>query len=147
MGITLVAYSSLSPKKLNAVWKKYKDGFVLEYCGKEYIFYNDISNVYARQNWTILHELGHIVLDHTGCNHEREEAEANFFAKYAIAPPVLIHRIGAKTALDIYEQFDISLEAANYAFIYYKRWEKKHRQGFELTDYEVKLLELFKFSA
>jgi hypothetical protein len=34
--------------------------------GKEIIYYNDMDYKYDRQNFTILHEIGHIVLDHTG---------------------------------------------------------------------------------
>ena len=34
--------------------------------GKEIIYYNDMDYKYDRQNFTILHEIGHIVLDYTG---------------------------------------------------------------------------------
>ena len=109
MGITLVAYSGLSEKKLKKALEVSEDGFFIEIGGREFIFYNDIDRCYERQNWTILHEIGHIVLDHTG-HSEHEEDEANFFAKYAIAPPVLIHKIGAKSVMDVYDAFDISME-------------------------------------
>ena len=108
MKITLIAYSSLSRKKLKTAMEVSEDGFFIEKDGREYIFYNDIDICYERQNWTILHEIGHIVLDHTG-HSEHEEDEANFFAKYAIAPPVLVHKIGAESPQDIYEIFDIKL--------------------------------------
>lgn len=87
MKITLVAYSGLSKKKLKAAFEASEDGFFYEEKGREYIYYNDIDRGYERQNWTILHEIGHIVLDHVG-HGEKEEDEANFFAKYAIAPPL-----------------------------------------------------------
>lgn len=142
MGITIISYSSLSKRKLKAAMKASEDGFFLEIESHEYIFYNDIDRPYERQNWTILHEIGHIVLDHTG-HGDREEAEADFFAKYAIAPPVLIHRIKADSVQDIYEAFDISLEAAEYAFDYYIKWHRRHLAVGKYTAYETALLHLY----
>lgn len=143
MKIILIAYSGLSKKKLKKAMEVSKDGFFIEEDGKEYIYYNDIDRYYERQNWTILHEIGHIVLDHTG-HSEHEEDEANFFAKYAIAPPVLVHKIGAKCPQDIYEAFDISFEAAIYAYEYYCLWKDRYKRINRLTVYEEKLLALYK---
>ena len=143
MKITLIAYSSLSRKKLKTAMEVSEDGFFIEKDGREYIFYNDIDRCYERQNWTILHEIGHIVLDHTG-HSEHEEDEANFFAKYAIAPPVLVHKIGAESPQDIYEIFDISFEAAVYAYEHYCSWRRRFDRIKRLTSYERKLLTLYK---
>ncbi|MCR5847840.1 MAG: ImmA/IrrE family metallo-endopeptidase [Lachnospiraceae bacterium] len=143
MKIILVAYSSLSKKKLRKAKEVSEDGFFIEKNGREYICYNDINRCYQRQNWTILHEIGHIVLDHTG-HSEHEEDEANFFAKYAIAPPVLVHKIGAKSPQDIYEVFDISFEAARYAYDYYCSWRFRFERVKTLTSYEKRLLALYK---
>ena len=143
MGIKLVPYSTLSKKKLTRITKlKEGDGAYVEKDGKEYIYYNDIDRSYERQNMTILHEIGHCVLDHTGDNYEIEEAEANFFAKYAIAPPIIVHKIGAKDSIDIYAAFDISLEAAENAWKYYRQWVKFHRAYGGYTEYEKALLQL-----
>ncbi|MCI1654075.1 MAG: ImmA/IrrE family metallo-endopeptidase [Lachnospiraceae bacterium] len=142
MGITLIPYSGLSKRKLEAVLRVSKDGFFLEIGGHEYICYNDIDRSYERQNWTILHEIGHIILDHAG-HSDREEAEADFFAKYAIAPPVLIHKIKAGSAQDIYDAFDISMEAAEYAFDYYRKWRRWHLAAGKYTKYESALLNLY----
>ena len=94
MGITLIPYSSLNDEERLAVMRCSPDGFYVESCNsKEYIYYNDIDVIYERINMTLLHEIGHCVLDHTGNfnDSKEEEAEAAFFAKYAIAPPPLIH--------------------------------------------------------
>ena len=123
-----------------------EDGFFIEKNGHEYIFYNDIGRSYERQNWTILHEIGHIVLDHTG-HSEHEEDEANFFAKYAIAPPILIYKIKAESPWEIYEAFDISLSAAFYAYNYYVSWKNRYDQIKRLTNYERRILTLFMNSA
>lgn len=143
MKITLVPYSSLRGRRLEKALEISKDGFYLEDNGKEYIFYNNIGVSYERQNMTILHEIGHCVLDHTG-HSEHEEYEANFFAKYAIAPPVLVHKIGATGPEDIYYAFDISYEAAYYAYKYYLKWKWHHQRLGRFTAYETETLRLFR---
>ena len=146
MKITLIAYSGLSKKKLGKALEVSKDGFFLEEDGHEYIFYNDMDRSYERQNWTILHEIGHIVLDHTG-HSDHEEDEANFFAKYAIAPPVLIHKIEATSSNDVYMTFDISMEAADYAYDYYLTWKRRYDRIKHFTSHEEGILSLYKKSA
>ena len=142
MKITLIAYSGLSRKKLRAAMKVSEDGFHVFDGGKEIIYYNDIDKCYERQNMTILHEIGHIVLDHEG-HSEWEEDEANFFAKYAIAPPVLVDKIKPRSSFDIYDWFDISFQAACYAYRYYRKWKCRHDNTGRYTDYEIKLLNLY----
>ncbi|MDD6711517.1 ImmA/IrrE family metallo-endopeptidase [Sharpea porci] len=145
MKLSLLPYSSLSKKKLEAAMTVSRDGFFIEFDGRECIYYNDIERCYKRQNWTILHEIGHIVLDHSGYG-ELEEDEANFFAKYAIAPPVLVHKVGAKGPHDIYEIFDISFEASIYSFEYYCSWKAHYNMTKRLTAYEKRLLALYSAS-
>ncbi len=140
IGIILIPYSSLTLEKRKAAEKVSNDGFFCELKdGKEAIYYNNTLG-YARVNMTILHEIGHCVLDHYEGS-EKEEAEAKFFAKYAAAPPPLIHRIKPKTAADIAEAFDLSYEAAGYALNYYHKW--LNYGGSEYTEYEKRLLRQF----
>jgi len=146
MGIKLVPYSTFSRKKYREALRTSPDGFYAEEKGVEYIFYNDIGKNFERQNMTILHEIGHCVLDHTG-HSQHEEDEANFFAKYAIAPPVLVEKIGAESPEDIYEFFDISYEAAIYAYDYFLSWKRRHNRIGRYTEYEVRLLALYQKSA
>lgn len=147
MGITLIPYSSLSRKKLRWAKKVSRDGFYYENndnnFGQEIIYYNDIGNTYERQNMTILHEIGHCVLDHNGEDPDAEEEEANFFAKYIIAPPVLIDKICPEGPDDIMFFFDISYEAACYALEYYQCWLRFHYAYGSFTSYERKLLTLY----
>lgn len=142
LGVTVIPYSSLTERKLKAAIQTSEDGFLIEYDEKDYIFYNDISQSYERQNWTILHEIGHIILDHNGYSWV-EESEANFFAKYIIAPPVLVYKIHANDAMDIYINFDISYEAAVYAYCYYKKWLRQHQLKNKYTEYEKALLDFY----
>lgn len=145
MGIKLIPYSSLSPEKRKCAESVDPDGFVACAGTEECIYYNDVDHTYERQNMTILHEIAHIVLDHTGSpdNRDREEDEADFFAKYAIAPPVLVDRINPQSYKEIYDHFDITYEAAHYAYDYYLAWKSHHQKTKSYTQYEIALLKLY----
>lgn len=139
IGAIVIPYSSKSPEKQKQMLEISDDGFTSKYDGNWYIFYNDKKG-YGRTNNTITYECGHIILDHTQ-ESDLAEAEAKFFAKYAIAPPVLIHKLKLKNAFEVYEHFDISHEAAIYAFSYYKKWLTYGNKNY--TNYELRLLQLF----
>ena len=136
----IIPYSSKSENARQLMMTESEDGFSVKRDGVWYIFYND-SKGYGRINNTLMHECGHIVLDHTE-DSELAEAEAKFFAKYALAPPALIHKLGLKDAYEVYMHFDISLEAAGYAYSYYCKWLNYGNKNY--TNYELKLLQLFK---
>ena len=140
MGIKLIPYSALSMRKREAAMKLSPDGFFMEsQDAKDYIVFND--NVpYVRMNMTILHEIGHCVLDHRSGSPE-EEAEASFFAKYAAAPPPLVHRITPKSPEEIADFFFISYTAAVNAYKYYNTL--LIYGGKKYTEYELRLLRLF----
>lgn len=145
----LVPYSSLSGKQLTAAMQISTDGFHLliedQTTGLFHwrIYYND-QNSHERQRWTIMHEIGHIILDHTE-ESELAEAEANFFAKYSIAPPPLIHVAECEDYLDIAVQFDISLQAAYYAMSYYQKWLQYGPKEYE--PFEIRMLHIFGIAA
>lgn len=120
LGIVLIPYSATSHS--NQLIQKYKDAICVEKENHMYIFYNEKKS-YERLNWTFLHEIGHLVLGHTE-HCELAESEADFFAKFAIAPPILIYRYNLTTTKDIEERFCISHEAALNALNYYKKWLK-----------------------
>ena len=85
MGVKIISYSAISESKRWLLIKKSEDGFSVEKTdGQWYIFYNDEKD-YGCVNHTIMHEIGHIVLDHSE-DSELAEKEVKFFAKYALAP-------------------------------------------------------------
>ena len=144
MGISVVPYSSLNSKRRKSAMAFSTDGYSIETGSTWTIFYNDSCANYGRINHTIMHEIGHFAMGHTDDGDEEEkEAEAKFFAKYALAPPPLIHNmvwpINTET---IMLTFDISYQAAEIAYKYYQNWLKYGGQYY--TDYEEKMLELFK---
>ncbi len=125
LGIHVVAYQDLFAVGMNACFKKSKNGFKFlldDGEGNEtwYIYYNkDMPR--GRVRFTILHEIGHIVLGHLQ-ESDVAEAEANFFAKFAIAPPSLVHLIRPSDYIDVALAFDLSGEGAFYSWIYYQKW-------------------------
>ena len=145
LGIILCPYSALSSIQREAAMKISTDGFFIEdNQERNIIYYNDLKS-YERTNMTILHEIGHCVLDHgvsTNGHTEFEEAEAKFFAKYIAAPPPLIDRIHPESEWDIMEWFCIGWQAAHYAMLYYEKWKRK-RETCVAEDYEFVIVDLF----
>lgn len=140
MGVGVYPYTAYPHEKRQKLMQLSEDGFSARMGGGQpRIFYND-ERSYGRVNHTMMHEIGHIVLDHTE-ESELAEKEAGFFAKYALAPPVLIHKLGLNRPERIAQVFDISFEAACYAYEYYKKWVRFG--GRDYTDYERQLLRLF----
>lgn len=86
------------------------------------IFYNDIDCTIARQRFTVAHELGHILLHHTGDLINREpspadnpkETAANVFASRLLAPACVLWGCGVTNAEQIAQLSDISLPAAQF---------------------------------
>ena len=137
MGVKVISYSAYPPSTRCLLIKKSEDGFSVERTNGQWsILYNDEKD-YGRINHTIMHEIGHIVLDHTE-DSELAEKEVKFFAKYALAPHVLIHRLKLDNPESISRIFEISYEAACYAYDYYNKWIRFGDSDY--TDYECQLL-------
>ena len=143
MGIIVVPYSSLSVKSRKLAMAYSIDGYSVETGSAWTIYYNDACRNYGRINQTIMHEIGHFALGHTEDGDEEEkEAEAKFFAKYALAPPPLIHNMQQPIKIEtIMTTFDISYQAAEIAYKYYQSWLRYGGQYY--TVYEERMLELF----
>lgn len=146
LNISIQSYSSLDEDQQEVALRLSEDGFFLEdRYGNNTIYYNDNGRSYSRINMTILHEIGHCVLDHSVSaygNSDIEEAEARFFAKYMAALPPLVDIIHPQSPNDIKQCFDISREAAKFAFDYYKKWRASKKTN-EEKDYERIIIELF----
>lgn len=138
LGFHIVPYSARTGWSQELPLRQ-KDGFSLSFQDKIYIFYND-EKTYERQNWTILHEIGHRVLGHRESS-DIAEREADFFAKYALIPPPLVHKLGITTPVEIQSYFNASREAARYGMSYYQKWLRQHTTTFSQT--EERILRLF----
>lgn len=145
MKIKLVAYSTLSNNKKSGIFMISNDGFSFFDSVNEkgyVIYYNDEGISERRQRFTIMHEIGHIVLEHNEDTiYEIAESEANFFARNALAPIPILLTNNLVDVYDIYETFNVSFECAEITF---NALSKRIRYGhIELKDYEQKLLDLF----
>lgn len=113
-GYKIKKYSELPEKKRNACTELSEDAATL----KNTIFYND-TMPHSRIRFSLLHELGHIVLS------TEDEASANTFASHLLAPRMAIHYSNCKNAVDVLRIFNLSEQAANYAFEDYRRWHRE----------------------
>ena len=118
-GLTSHPYSSLN-EELRSYCINYSND-ALNY--KNLICYNDKQPV-GRIRFSLMHELGHVILKH-GENHTRSmEQEANFFASNILAPRIAIHYAKCNSIPEVAALFGLTKEAAGYAFEDYKR---RHR--------------------
>lgn len=142
MGLTVIPYFALENKKKMAAFRISRDGYSIETIGGEWIiFFNDECKSYGKINQTIMHEIAHYILEHVRGG-EEEEAEAKFFAKYALAPPPLIHQLINYVNVEaIMQTFDLSYEAASNAYRYYRKWLRYGAEDY--TSYEISMIELF----
>ena len=143
MGVLLVEYSSLPEPGRAFVQERDPDGLAFQiHSGDDSIRrcvgYNDYIGR-GRQRFTLLHEIGHIALGHKQPS-ELAEAEANFFAKFAIAPPVLVDLIKPSDYMDIAFAFGTSAECAYYCMSYYQKWRAHAPKN---AGYEQMLLKQF----
>lgn len=138
-GYVLIPYSQLDEEVLKTLLPNNDNGWSGRTKNGEYrIFYND-THCKERQKFTIMHEIGHIVLGHRE-NSIYAEKCANYFATYALAPSPMIGRTGCEDFVDISNRFGISYESAIWAFDRYTRWATV---SCGLKPYEIKLRRLF----
>lgn len=94
----------------------FRDGFT------KIVAYNEEKPI-GRIRFSLMHELGHHVLNHTG-NSKTNEKDANTFASYILAPRMAIHYAKCKNANDVAHLFNLSHEASENAFDDYRRWHR-----------------------
>ena len=144
MDILLIPYSKCSVEKRSLLMVASKEGVSCfdSSRGRKYIIYfNDQIKCKQRIRFTIMHEIGHIVLEH-GASSEQTESEADFFARNALAPmPIMIDR-KIYNLEEIQETFDISEPCAiNVLRTLNARIEKGYEK---LFSNELKLVQMFK---
>lgn len=152
MGIILRPYSKLTDNELNRLKEllgpNMKDGFWLKGNKNgirvDNIFYNDSIYPIERQKFTIAHEIGHVVLDHTQKS-DLAEKEANLFASYILAPPELIDLLKPEDYMDIAIKFQLSNSCASNAFHRYKKWLKRKQENNLNTkpEYEITMISTY----
>lgn len=116
-GLEARSYSSLNGELKNYCLMYSDDAFKY----KNLIYYNDLKP-FGRIRFSLMHELGHILLEHQGDQTPAQEQEANFFASNILAPRMAIHYARCKNRTDVAKIFNITNEAAQYAYEDYRRW-------------------------
>lgn len=129
-GFKLIKYTTLSESKRLACMELSEDACVIG----DTLFYND-QMCEHRIRFSIAHELGHHILGTVN------ESDANQFAGYLLAPRMAIHYAECKNHADVARIFNISEEAADYAFQDYRRW---HRIAVKrMTQFDKKIYQHF----
>ena len=137
MKVPLIAYGSCQDSKINLTLCKLEDSFLILLHGKSFIFFNDKQR-YTRIRFSIAHEMAHIWLEHSE-DTEINEAEANFFASYLLAPVPLILKSNIDDVGDVSTAFNVGFDAAYYA---YCRAIKRSRISKPPLEYEQRIIEL-----
>ncbi len=122
LGCELLPYSKIDSETLKVISEIGESGlsFRKGIYGNYLIFYNDFV-IKARQRFTIMHEIGHIILGHKESSQYAEKC-ANYFAAYALAPTPMIGRLNCEDYIDVAKRFDVSKECADISFARYLRW-------------------------
>lgn len=144
MEIILIPYSNCSLEKQVQLLQASDEGmscFDHTRGNRFVIYYNDNNRNKQRIRFTIMHEIGHIVLEHKeSC--EQTESEADFFARNALAPLPIIISNKIYDLEKIVSTFDISYSCAgNVSRTLATRLEYGYD---ELLDYELTLVQQFK---
>ena len=79
------------------------------------VLYDDEETDERRKHWGIVHEVGHVYMDHEE-DGEKEEIEAHFFAAQLVAPEIILWEMCRKKGklyeIDLFNHFNISHKAA-----------------------------------
>lgn len=139
-GYTLFAFSDLDYQGQAVLHSFGLDGTSLydTKTNKYHIYYDDSACI-ERQRFTIMHEIGHILLGH------KEESDlanimANYFAAYALAPSPLISKFGIEDYVEISNIFKVSIDCAQLRLVDYNNWVQ---YGAKCSSHEQRLISLF----
>lgn len=111
LDIKHINYADLSDKKKEMCLAVSNDAFIL----KNIIYYNGNQENTMRLRFSIMHELGHIMLKHSEKRNAFEEHQANFFASNILAPRVVIFCSQTTSARGVMNKFLLSHQAAELA--------------------------------
>ncbi len=95
-----------------------------------------------RKRFSLMHEIGHIILKHQGSS-DYAELMADYFAGYALAPPPVVDLYRIKNYQELAEVFNVSDACAEVCFNRYKKWKENVKY---LRTHEKQLIGLFKYN-
>ena len=110
-GYRIMKYSELTQKKKTACMRLSSDSCIVG----DTLYYQD-HNLPERTRFSMMHELGHVFLG------TAIEEAADTFSSHILAPRIIIHKSGCRTADQIHAAFGLSYTASNRALADYKTW-------------------------
>ncbi len=140
LGFVVKTFSDLPDEKQAILRELDLDGFsFIDSESRLRIICYDDNRMQVRIRFTIMHEIGHILLGH------REESDlakkmADYFAAYSLAPSPLMNRYRCDDYIDVMDTFDVSQDCA---YICFQRFNNWLHYGGSLKRYEMDLLDLF----
>lgn len=106
---------------------------------KKLVAYNEDQSFY-RIRFSLMHELGHIVLNHSG-DHQKNEREANYFASHILAPRMAVYYAKPADSAELSHMFQISREAARIVLSDMQLWYQHTR--YHMTQLDQQLYQHF----
>ncbi len=115
--VTFEGFSSFTKKTGVALSDPTPEGMTVRHAGRYFVLYNDRTENERRRTFTLAHELGHIMLGHTGEDEMTEEREANAFAASLLSPAIVFHYLTFRdgrvpSVEEMMATFPLSREAA-----------------------------------
>ena len=140
-GYQLLPYSQLGENLREHLRRNEYDAvnYYNQRTGRYVIIYDDMPSL-QRQRFSIMHEIGHILLGHKQ-ESDLARIQANYFAAYALAPSPLILYFEIEDYIELAEKFNISQECAMLCGARYNNW--LNYGGNEFLPYENELMTLF----
>ena len=140
LGFILKPYSLLGIDKANKLAQINEDGFSRVEGSDVVIYYND-SKPEGRVRFTIMHEIAHVIRKHKQYS-ELAEAEANWYAAYALCPPPKVDKLNITDYEELISKFNITNSCAYNSMNRYFSWKKRN---VPLLEYENDLIRQFGF--
>lgn len=141
--IIVVPYSEIKQKR-PALYKMCKtfsgDAFKLGFT----VYYNDLKQK-NRIRFSLMHELGHILLCHDDNPTKEMEQDANIFSSNILAPRMAIHYAKCQNYNEVSKLFNISQQAADIAFKDYCQW-RRYVGYYKMAKYDIDIYNHFRDS-
>lgn len=138
-GYVIIPFSKMSKETLKLLKKTASSGASIRNEEGTYKIFYDDSDSPRRQRFTVMHEIGHILLGHKQ-DSEYAEKCANYYASYALSPTPLISLSGCEDYIELADKFFISFFSASIAFERCGKWKRFSRN---VKAYETRLKALF----
>ena len=132
----LKPFTQLKNVAIRRVYGLSADGFSLYDPEKQcFVIFYDNLQCKERQRFTIMHEIGHILLGHKD-ESDLANLMANYFAGYALAPYPVMDMYRIEDCIQLAKFFGISRDCAQLCVKRYEKWKVRNAK----LPYERKLL-------